>query len=118
VPNCAVRLGKRRAERSRKVPDGPPPDPETRSPTLARHKHGAQGKQKGSSQNQNSNKPKAPQDVTAEFAVYDGQIRLGSIKEIDGVFATFAASDDRDLGTFSTLKEAFRAVCVATGDVP
>jgi hypothetical protein len=87
-----------------------------RSPTLAGDKRRAKGKQKVSSQEQNTNKPKAPQDFTAEFAVYDGQNRLGSIKEIGGVFATFAASDDRDLGTFATLKQAFRAVCVATGD--
>jgi hypothetical protein len=89
-----------------------------RSPTLAGNKRRAKGKQKGSSQNQNTNKTEALQDVTAEFAVYDGQIRLGSLKEIDGVFATIAASDDRGLGTFATLKQAFRTVCVATGDAP
>jgi hypothetical protein len=97
---------------------GPPPEPEMRSPALAEHKRRAKGKQKVSSQKQNNKKRQAPQDVTAEFAVYDGQNRLGSIKEIDGVFTTFAASDDHDLGTYATLREAFRAVCVAAGDAP
>jgi hypothetical protein len=73
----------------------------------------AKGKQKVSSQNQTNKKRKTPQEITAEYSVYDGQIRLGSIKEIDGVFRAFAASDDRDLGAFGTLKVTFRAVCAA-----
>lgn len=93
---------------------GPPPDLKSRRAGSAATEHGSNRKKaKSKSQKQTNKKPKAPQEITAEFSAYDGRIRLASIKEIDGVFRAFAASDDGDLGTFATLKAAFRAVCTA-----
>jgi hypothetical protein len=111
VPNCADRLGKRRAKRSRKVPDGPPI---TRSPTPV-DETGAGPKANNSSlrKNKNSKKPTKTQEIERHhLAVSDGHVTVGFIDQEGECFSSTDA-DGRKLGVFQSLRTAFYAVSVA-----
>jgi hypothetical protein len=115
VPSCAAHLGKRRAERSCKVPDGPPVR-KKRSPTLADNKRRA--RKANSSRNKNKRKRAASQVSERKLAVHDGQTWLGTIREINGRFIAITARDNRQLGIFADATAAADAIDAEFGDRP
>jgi hypothetical protein len=110
VPNYLDRLGKRRAKRSRKVPDGPP---QKRSPALAANKRRANRRIKKS---QRKNNTKAGQDSQATdrhfFWITHGQTNLGFVEQIGETYKALD-SDEQPIGLFDTLKGAADAVGAA-----
>jgi hypothetical protein len=110
VPNYLDRLGKRRAKRSRKVPDGPP---QKRRPALAANKRRANRRIKKS---QRKNNTKAGQDSQATdrhfFWITHGQTNLGFVEQIGETYKALD-SDEQPIGLFDTLKGAADAVGAA-----
>ena len=96
-----------RAKRSRKVSDGPPPL-ENGSPTLAGNKREANREK---SQRKNNTKAETkPQDAERHFFwIASGQVNLGFVEQVDETYKAISA-DERDLGTFGSLKAAADAV--------
>jgi hypothetical protein len=102
------RGGKRRAKRSRKVPDGP--SLQKRSPAMPASTNGANRKSKFVSRKNNT---KAAQKYQATerhfFYITHGQTNLGFVEQVGETYEAIGA-DERDLGTFSSLKPAADAV--------
>jgi hypothetical protein len=115
VPSWAAHLGKRRAERSCKVPYGPPIR-KKRSPTLADNKRRARNA--NSSRNKNTQKGAASKESERRLAVHDGQTWPGAIREINGRFIAIAARDNRQLGVFADATAAADAIDAEFGDRP
>jgi hypothetical protein len=107
VPTCPADLGKRRAKRSRKVPDGAP---------LQKRRAGSASTEHGSkSKSRSPRKTQEPVQAAKQQSlyVYDGQIWLGRIeKDGDLGFAAFTTADGL-LGSFENLKAAADAVAMA-----
>jgi hypothetical protein len=109
VPTSLLDLGKRRAKRSRKVPDGPL---QKRSAGSAATEHGAKGRKNQKSRSQNKNTKTGPkaQDAEHHFLwVTHGQETVGFIEQVGTTYAA-QSLDGHALGTFCTLKAASDAV--------
>jgi hypothetical protein len=110
VPNCLPCSGKRRANRSRKVLDGPPP--QKRSPALAANKRRAHREFEKSKRENNT---KAGQDSQATecrlFWVTHGQTNIGFVEQVGDRY-TAKDADERDIGLFDSLTAAANAVSV------
>jgi hypothetical protein len=112
VPNSLAGLGKRRAKRSRKVPE--------RSP-LQKRRAGSAATERGSKSKSRSHCKTTLRQGPAQaprhpsLYVYDGQICLGRIEQDgDHGFAAFTTADC-PLGSFGDLKAAADAVGAANG---
>jgi hypothetical protein len=116
VPTCPPDLGKWRAVRSRKVPEGPP-DPQMRRPAPLEQR---EPNRRGSKSQKDITPHHAdPQDYDRELSVYDGTIWIGNVKQNGRRFDAFSTVPAyRFIGSFGSLKEAFGAVSEAAGDVP
>jgi hypothetical protein len=107
VPRCPAGLGKLRAKRSRKVPDGPP---QKRSPALAANKRRANRKIKKLEAVKGTKSKATPQAVERHFFyITHGQTNLGSVEQVGETYKAIGAGE-RDLGTFGSLKPAADAV--------
>jgi hypothetical protein len=106
------RGGKRRAKRSRKVPDGP--SLQKRSPASPASENGANRKSKSSQKQITKVAPKSQASERHFFWVTDGQITAGYVERADNQFEAFTADGHR-LGIYSTLKAASKAIPVAHG---
>jgi hypothetical protein len=110
MPNCADHLGKRRAKRSRKVPDGPP---QKRSPAVPASTNGANRKSKFVSQKDNTKSAQKSQEIERHFFyVTHGQTNAGFIEQVDQTYRAIAP-DERIIGTFNSIKAAADAVSAA-----
>jgi hypothetical protein len=110
-------LGKRRAKRSRKVPEGPPD--KKRSPASADTERGAEADRKNSksvSRKTSTKQCQSTQESNRALSVYDGRIRLAGITGNVGDFVVVMA-DGALLGNFKTLRLASAAISTAQGGV-
>ncbi len=76
-----------------------------RSPALVATKRRANRKS-NQSQKKHTKFEAGDQESTREFSVYDGRIRLGTVREIDGEFIAISGKDDRELGRFDNVTAA------------
>jgi hypothetical protein len=106
---CPADLGKRRAKRSRKVPDRPP---QKRSPAPGATGSGTKRFRKASQKQNTKSDVKAQAVERHSFAVYDGQVAIGLVEQADQSFAA-TTPDGRELGVFSSLKAAADAISAA-----
>jgi hypothetical protein len=103
-------LGKGRAKRSRKVPDGPP---KKRSPAVPASTNGANRKSKFVSRKDNTKSAQKSQEIERHFFwITHGQTNAGFVEQIGESYKAIAA-DERSLGTFACLKAAADAVSAA-----
>jgi hypothetical protein len=103
-------LGKRRAKRSRKVPDGPPL--QKRSPASPASENGANRKSKSSQTQDKKSCPKT-QDVERHFLwISHGQTTVGFVEQTGKSFVA-TSPDGRELGIFGDLKAAADATSAA-----
>ena len=115
VPTCPIDLGKRRAKRSRKVPDGPPD--KKRSPASVGAERGADRRNsKSLSCKISSKRCPSTQESDRWLSVYDGRIRLGSIIGNGDKFSVILPNGAL-LGSFKTLRQASAAISTAQGGV-
>jgi hypothetical protein len=99
-------LGKSRAKRSRKVPDGPP---QKLSPTVAGKKRRANREKKFSGPKSIAARPNAQGPERHFYWIAHGQTNIGFIVQIGETYRAIGAGE-RKLGTFASLKAAADAV--------
>jgi hypothetical protein len=104
-------LGKRRAKRSRKVPDGPP---QKRSPASPASETGPNRKSQSSQRHNKKTEPKAQGAERHFFYVTHGQTGVGCVAQAGDVFAASDA-DGRKIGVFESLKAAADALSKSCG---
>ena len=111
VPKNVDCLGKRRARRSRKIPEGPPEEtpPQKRSPTLAASKRRANRIKKCSDRKSTAARAKAQEPEQHFYWIADGQINIGFVEQVAETYKAISA-DERELGTFDSLKAAADAI--------
>jgi hypothetical protein len=112
VPNCLNGLGKRRAKRSRKVPDGPPL--QKRSPASPASENGANRLNKCSDRKSTAVRPNAQEPERHFYWIAYGQTNVGFVEQVDETYTAIAA-DERPLGAFDSLTAAADAVSAAFG---
>jgi hypothetical protein len=107
-------LGKRRARRSRKIPEGPPEEtpPQKRSPAVPASTNGANSNAKSRNRKSTSAKPSAQEPEQHFYWIADGQTNIGFVEQVGGADAAFD-NDERRLGAFPTLEQAADAVSSA-----
>ena len=73
----------------------------------------AKADSKSQSHKQNTKERPKAQECPAHFAVYDGRLRVGTVYQVGADFTAIVAGDEREIGTFPSLKAAADAVDVA-----
>jgi hypothetical protein len=102
------RRGKRRVKRSRKVPDGPPPLSK-RSPASPASENGANRLNKCSKRKSTSARPNAQEPERHFYWIAHGQTNIGFVEQLGDTYKAIGA-DERELGTFDSLKAAADAI--------
>ena len=105
VPKRPADLGKRRAKRSRKVPDGPP---QKRSPASPASENGAIREIKCSDRKFSAAGPNAQELERHFYWIAHGQTNVGFVEQVEE--DKTLGADERDLGSFDSLKAAADAV--------
>jgi hypothetical protein len=111
VPNCLADLGKRRAQRSRKVLK----DTQKRSPASAATEHGTY-RSKSKSSHPKITRPAAESQERGYhfFWITHGQTNAGFVEQIGDSYKAITA-DGVDIGVFDSLKAAADAVSDCEG---
>lgn len=97
---------------------GPPPDPEMRRPAPGATERRPNHKRDHSKSQRNPTSHQLDaQDFDHKFAVYDGTVWIGDIKQYGRRFDAFSKTPSyRLLGSFGSQQEAFDAVSVTYDD--
>ena len=91
------------------MPDGPPQKRKKRSPTLAANKRRANRLNKCSDHKSTATRPDAQEPERHFYWIAHGQTNAGFVEQLDETYKAIDA-DEKELGTFDSLKAAADAV--------
>jgi hypothetical protein len=114
VPNSPASLGKRRAKRSRKVPDGPPRKRQKGSPASPASENGANRERKCSKRKFTAARSNAQEPERHFYWIAHGQTNVGFVEQVGETYKALGA-DEQELGTFDSLKAAADAFSASFG---
>jgi hypothetical protein len=104
VPSSPVSLGKRRARRSRKIPEGRQVD-KSEAPPRRPAEHGANRVNMCSDRKPTAAKPDAQEPERRFYWIANGQTNIGFVEQVDETYRAISA-DEWGLCTFDSLKAA------------